>query len=76
MRVVKAFTREDYEQKRLEKASLEEVESALKARSLKAKLTPLVDVIVAVGTCLTLYFGARLILNQALSAGSLVLFYQ
>ena len=76
MRVVKAFTREDYEQKRLEKASLEEVESALQARSLKAKLTPLVDVIVAVGTCLTLYFGARLILDQALSAGSLVLFYQ
>src|SRR5947208_1363297 len=76
MRVVKAFTREDYEQKRLEQASLEEVESTLRARALKAKLTPLVDVIVAVGTCLTLWFGARLILNQSLSAGSLVLFYQ
>ena len=76
MRVVKAFTREEYEQKRLEQASLEEVESTLRARALKAKLTPLVDVIVAVGTCLTLWFGARLILNQSLSAGSLVLFYQ
>ena len=76
MRVVKAFSREEYEQKRLEQASLEEVESTLRARALKAKLTPLVDIIVAVGTCLTLWFGAHLILNQSLSAGSLVLFYQ
>ena len=52
IRVVKAFARERYEQERLETASLEEVESALRARSLKARLTPLVDVIVAVGTCL------------------------
>jgi subfamily B ATP-binding cassette protein MsbA len=72
--VVKAFAREEYEQERLEKASLEEVETALRARSLKAKLTPLVDVIVAVGTCLVLWFGANLILNGGLSAGSLVLF--
>jgi subfamily B ATP-binding cassette protein MsbA len=74
IRVVKAFAREEYEQQRLEQASLEEVESALKARSLKAKLTPLVDLIVAAGTCLVLWFGARLVLNENLSAGSLVLF--
>jgi subfamily B ATP-binding cassette protein MsbA len=74
IRVVKAFAREEYEQERLEQASLEEVESALKARSLKAKLTPLVDLIVAAGTCLVLWFGARLVLNENLSAGSLVLF--
>jgi ATP-binding cassette, subfamily B, bacterial len=76
MRVVKAFAREDYEQSRLEQASMEEVESALRARGLKAKLVPLVDVIVAVGTCLVLWFGARLILSGNLSAGSLVLFVQ
>ena len=76
MRVVKAFAREQYEQERLEVASLEEVESALRARSLKAKLTPIVDVIVAVGTCLVLWFGARLTLKGALSVGSMVLFIQ
>ena len=38
MRVVKAFAREDYEQRRLEEESLESVEIALRARSLKAKL--------------------------------------
>src|SRR5205807_3770158 len=36
IRVVKAFARERYEQTRLEAASLAEVESALRARSLKA----------------------------------------
>ena len=72
--VVKAFAREDYEQKRLEEESLEGVEIALRARSLKAKLSPLVEIIVAVGTCLVLWFGARMVLSGALSAGSLVLF--
>ena len=72
--VVKAFAREDYEQKRLEEESLEGVEIGLRARSLKAKLAPLVEVIVAVGTCLVLWFGASMVLSGALSAGSLVLF--
>jgi ATP-binding cassette, subfamily B, bacterial len=72
--VVKAFAREDYEQKRLEEESLEGVEIGLRARSLKAKLAPLVEVIVAVGTCLVLWFGARMVLSGALSAGSLVIF--
>jgi subfamily B ATP-binding cassette protein MsbA len=74
IRVVKAFAREDYEVRRLEEEGLEGVEIALRARSLKAKLTPIVDVIVAVGTCLVLWFGARLVLKGSLSAGSLVVF--
>src|SRR6185369_2108944 len=76
MRVVKAFARERYEQERLEEASLDEVESSLRARALKAKLTPLVDVIVAIGTCLVLWFGAKMTLSGALSVGSMVLFIQ
>ncbi|MGP0074669.1 MAG: ABC transporter ATP-binding protein [Bryobacteraceae bacterium] len=72
--VVKAFAREDYEQKRLEEESLEGVEIGLRARALKAKLAPLVEVNVAVGTCLVLWFGARMVLSGALSAGSLVIF--
>jgi ATP-binding cassette, subfamily B, bacterial len=74
IRVVKAFAREEYEQRRLEEESLEGVEIALRARSLKAKLAPLVEVIVAVGTCLVLWFGARMALAGTLSAGSLVVF--
>jgi subfamily B ATP-binding cassette protein MsbA len=74
IRVVKAFAREDYEQRRLEEESLEGVEVALRARSLKAKLSPLVEIIVAAGTCLVLWFGARMSLRDSLSAGSLVVF--
>ena len=74
IRVVKAFAREDYEVRRLEEESLEGVELALRARGLKAKLTPIVDVIVAVGSCLVLWFGARLVLSGSLSAGSMVVF--
>jgi ATP-binding cassette subfamily B protein len=74
IRVVKAFAREDYEQRRLEEESLESVEIALHARGLKAKLTPLVEVIVAIGTSLVLWFGARMVLQGDLSAGSLIVF--
>jgi ATP-binding cassette subfamily B protein len=74
IRVVKAFAREDYEQERFEAQSLENVETALKARSLKAKLAPFVEVIVALGTCLVLGYGARLVLNGQLSAGVLIVF--
>ena len=74
IRVVKAFAREEYEERRLEEESLEGVEIALRARGIKAKLSPLVEVIVAVGTSLVLWFGGRLALTGSLSAGSLVLF--
>jgi ATP-binding cassette subfamily B protein len=74
IRVVKAFAREDYELQRLSEESLEGVEVGLRARSLKAKLAPLVQIIVAVGTCLVLWFGARLVLSGTLSAGSLIVF--
>src|SRR5207245_5314110 len=60
IRVVKAFAREDYEQRRFERESRESVERALEARNFKAKLPPLVEVIVAAGTCLVLWDGARL----------------
>lgn len=74
MRVVKAFAREDYEQHRLEEQSLESVELALRARSLKAKLSPLVEIIVACGTCMVLWFGARMVLDGRLDVGALIVF--
>jgi ATP-binding cassette, subfamily B, bacterial len=80
IRVVKAFAREDYEQKRFESESLENVEAGLQARSVKAKLAPVVAVIVAIGTCLVLGYGARLaLLHQqnhglGITTGTLVVF--
>src|SRR5437660_3147117 len=74
IRVVKAFSREDYEQQRFEQQSLESVEMALRARGIKAKLAPLVEVIVAAGTCLVLWYGARLVLAGQLTSGELLVF--
>jgi len=74
MHVVRAFAREDYEQRRLADVSRQSVDIALRARSLKVKLAPMIDMIIAVGTCLVLWFGGRMALAGALSAGSLVLF--
>jgi subfamily B ATP-binding cassette protein MsbA len=73
-RVVKAFAREDFEERRLDLQSRAIVTAALRARSMKARLSPLIDAVVAVGTCLVLYGGARLVLNDRLTAGALVVF--
>lgn len=74
IRVVKAFAREDYEQQRFEEQSLDNVETALHARGLKAILSPIVEILAAVGTCLVLGYGARLALSGALSVGDLIVF--
>jgi subfamily B ATP-binding cassette protein MsbA len=72
--VVKAFACEEYQQTRLAEESRESIRIALRVRGLKAQLGPTVDMIVAVGTCMVLWFGGRMVLRDALSAGSLVLF--
>jgi ATP-binding cassette, subfamily B, bacterial len=74
IRVVKAFAREDFEQKRFERQSLKSVEAALEARSIKARLPPIVEIIVACGTCLVLWYGARLVLTGGLTPGELLVF--
>jgi subfamily B ATP-binding cassette protein MsbA len=74
IRVVKAFAREDFEEKRFEKGSREQAETALQARAIKARLSPIVDVIVAGGTCVVLWYGAGLVLSGDLTAGALVVF--
>lgn len=74
IRVVKAFSREDYEVRRFEGESLEAVEAALAARSLKARLVPIVNIITAVGTCAVLWFGAQMAMEGHLAPGSLVVF--
>jgi len=73
-RVVKAFVREDYEIRRFEAESLDNVETALRARALKAKLSPVVEILVAIGTCLVLGYGTHLALGQTISTGMLVVF--
>ena len=74
IRVVKAFAREEYEQRRFERQSLDNVEATLAARNIKMTLAPVVEIIVAVGTCLMLWYGARLVIAGQLTPGALVVF--
>lgn len=74
LRVVQAFGREDYEEARLDRETLDSIRLALDARKLKARLSPIVDVLVAIGTCLVLWYGAHLVLAGTLTAGALVVF--
>jgi ATP-binding cassette, subfamily B, bacterial len=72
--VVQAFAREDYEDRRFASESKSNVEAGLQARSVKARLSPIVDVIVAAGTCVVLAYGGRLAISGQISAGVLVVF--
>ncbi|HYM07708.1 MAG TPA: ABC transporter ATP-binding protein [Terriglobales bacterium] len=75
IRIVKAFSREDYEQKRFEGESMESVDLAFRARNIKAKLAPAVEIIVACGTALVLWFGAKQALSGILTPGTLIVFF-
>jgi subfamily B ATP-binding cassette protein MsbA len=72
--VVQAFGREDYEDRRFDWESRQNVEAGMQARSIKARLSPTVDVIIALGTCLVLGYGARLAIGGRLSTGVLMVF--
>jgi len=78
--VVQAFAREDYEDRRFAWESRENVEAGLQARTTKATLTPSVEMVTAIGTCMILGYGARLVLasqaagDQVMTAGVLIVF--
>ena len=74
VRVVKAFGAEDYEERRFDTESQQTVDVALRARSIKARLSPFVDIIVATGMCIALLWGVRLVLTGQLTSGALLVF--
>ena len=74
MRVVKAFGRQDLAEKNLEEVSKATVEASLKARKVKALLSPIVAVTVAACTAIVLWRGSALILAGAMTAGALTVF--
>jgi len=73
-RIVKAFAREDFEEGRLDRQSLASVDAALRARRIKARLSPLVDLVIAAGTCAVLYAGAHFVFTGHITPGGLVVY--
>jgi ABC-type multidrug transport system fused ATPase/permease subunit len=74
MRVIKAFGRQDLEQEELSEVSQATVDAALKARRVKAMLSPIVTVTVALCTAIVLWRGSSLILAGAMTVGALTVF--
>jgi ABC-type multidrug transport system fused ATPase/permease subunit len=74
IRVVKAFAQGRFERQRLDAKSIESVEAALYARRVRSLLGPVATGLVALGTAAVLWFGARLVLEGAMTAGALVVF--
>ncbi len=74
MQAVKAFGREDLEQSQLRGVSLATVNAALKARSIKALLSPVVTITVAACTAIVLWRGAYLILAGIMTVGALTVY--
>lgn len=74
MQVVQAFAREDVEERALEQVSAQTVKAALKARSIKSLLSPVVTITVAVCTAIVLWRGAYLILAGIMTVGALTVY--
>ena len=74
MQVVKAFGREDNQEKLLEAVSRATMAVSLKARSVKSLLSPAVSVTVAGCTALVLWRGAALALSGRMTIGSLTVY--
>jgi ABC-type multidrug transport system fused ATPase/permease subunit len=74
MRVVTAFGRQDLEEEELSEVSKATVEAALKARRVKALLSPLVAVVVSLCTAFVLWRSSALILKGTMTAGALTVF--
>ncbi|MHA3022155.1 ABC transporter ATP-binding protein [Mycobacterium sp. BMJ-28] len=74
IRVVKAFDREDLQERQLAIAGQQAVDAALNARRVKSVVSPIVAVVVACCTALVLWRGSALILAGAMTAGTLTVF--
>lgn len=74
MRVTKAFGRQALAEAQLAEVSRTTVDASLKARRIKAMLSPIVAVTVSLCTAFVLYRGSSLILAGAMTAGGLTVF--
>jgi ABC-type multidrug transport system fused ATPase/permease subunit len=74
MRVVKAFGRQDLAEKELADVSQATVDASLKARRVKALLSPIVAITVSLCTAVVLWRGSALIIAGVMTAGALTVF--
>lgn len=74
IRVIQAFTKEDDEHQRFMTASQDSLAASLRLYTLQTLYSGAVNIVIALGTALVLWVGARHVLSGSLSIGELVVF--
>lgn len=73
-RVIKSFVREGYEIERFEVENKENFRANMKNAQLMATLTPVVELVAAIGVTMILWYGGNNVINGTITAGSLIAF--
>ena len=76
IRVIRAFTREEPESKRFDRANVDLTQTSLKAQRLMMILMPIMDLVMNLTTIAIMVFAAPLIAGRKLEIGSLMAFIQ
>lgn len=74
IRVIQAFTKEEEEHRRFMAASADSLKANLRLYNLQTLYAGVVNIVIAVGTALVVWVGARHVLDGVLSVGELVVF--
>lgn len=73
-RVVKSFVREDYEIERFNNQNMDNFRAHMKNAQQMAILTPVIELVAAVGVSAVLWYGGQNVIDGQITAGSLVAF--
>lgn len=73
-RVIKSFVREDYEVDRFDIENRANFRANMKNAQLMATLTPVVELVAAIGVTMIIWYGGNNVINGTITAGSLVAF--
>ena len=73
-RVIKSFVREDYEVDRFDVENRANFRANMKNAQLMATLTPVVELVAAIGVTMIIWYGGNNVISGTITAGSLVAF--
>lgn len=73
-RVIKSFVREDYEVDRFDVENRANFRANMKNAQLMATLTPVVELVAAIGVTMIIWYGGNNVINGTITDGSLVAF--
>jgi ATP-binding cassette subfamily B protein len=75
LRVVRGFSREDFEEEKFWSELLEYFEINIRMAKLRAFFRPLTSLISGLGVVIILMFGGTLVINESISLGNMIAFY-